>query len=168
MATKLGKPVTREVTVKDTDGCEGVISVTITADGITVRGKGTQRELSISYGDLTEIAEAPERMPAKFEWNKMGWLINRHHHTDDDLKVTIPVSPPVPTTGINEPTPVIPKVPTPGPVPVVPTPPSPQNPVPVAPAKPLIPAPVPVPGVATPSHPVIPATGKPTPQVPLP
>jgi hypothetical protein len=77
MATKLDKPITREVTVKDYTGCEGVINVTITNDGITIKGKGTQRELRVSYADLSEIAVMPPNMPLKFHNNKLGWLIDK-------------------------------------------------------------------------------------------
>ncbi len=82
MATKLDKPVTREVAVQDASGVDGSLNVTITAEGITVRGKGTQRELSISYLDLAAAAEAPEGMPKKFADNKLGWLVDRKPKAD--------------------------------------------------------------------------------------
>lgn len=77
MATKLEKPVTREVPVKDVHGCDGDVLVTITADGITLRGKGTQRELKVGWTDLAAVAPACPKMPAKFSTNKLGWLVNK-------------------------------------------------------------------------------------------
>lgn len=77
MATKLEKPVTREVSVKDANGCAGDVLVTITSDGVTLRGKGTQRELKIGWEALSVAATAPPNMPAKFSDNKIGWLVQK-------------------------------------------------------------------------------------------
>lgn len=76
MATKLDKPVTREVAVT-IGGVEGAINVTINPEGVVVRGKGTQRELGIPYAVLAAAAEAPEDMPKKFADCKLSWLVDR-------------------------------------------------------------------------------------------
>lgn len=81
MATKLEKPVTREVTVT-VDGVEGALNVTLTTDGVSVRGKGTKRELTVSYATLASVAEAPEAMPKKFADNKLAWLVDRKAKTE--------------------------------------------------------------------------------------
>ena len=78
MTTKMDKDkhVVREVAVKDFDGNSGVIHVTMTATGITLRGKGTKRELTVAYCDIAALAASPQSMPNKFNENKLGWLID--------------------------------------------------------------------------------------------
>lgn len=77
MATKLDKPVTREIAVKDEVGTEGSVNVTLSTTGVTVRGKGTQRELTISFAELAAASSAPDSMPKKYADNKLGWLVDR-------------------------------------------------------------------------------------------
>lgn len=83
MATKLEKPVTREVAVKDAHGNDGVVAVTVTADGVTLRGKGTKREIRLDWAALAAAAGAPPNMPAKFSTNKLGWLVNKPPKKDE-------------------------------------------------------------------------------------
>jgi hypothetical protein len=77
MATKLEKPVTREVTVKDVFGEDAPILVTLTGSGITLRGKGTKREVKISYLELAAASTPPSHMPAKFSANRLGWFVKK-------------------------------------------------------------------------------------------
>lgn len=68
MASKLTKPVTREVPVGD-----GFVNVTLSETGVTLQGKGTSRKLFLEY---TKIAEASQTdgVPTKFAANPVGWL----------------------------------------------------------------------------------------------
>jgi hypothetical protein len=72
MATKLDKPVTREVALGDV-----TLNVTMTKTGITVRGKGTQREVTVDYASLVDVAPAPSNMPAKYTSCRLDWLGNK-------------------------------------------------------------------------------------------
>lgn len=59
MATKLTKDVTRLVPTES-----GEINVTIGSDGVSMRRKGTQREVSIKWDALLVASELPESAPA--------------------------------------------------------------------------------------------------------
>lgn len=77
MASKLTKPVTREVAVTDSNGVEGAVNATFTADGVTLQGKGTSRKLHITWEALAAASPAPPSIPAKFSANHLGWLVDR-------------------------------------------------------------------------------------------
>jgi len=99
MATKLSKPVTREASMKDLNGASGDVLVTLVPYGVTLRGKGTRRELTLTWEQLQRAAMAAPSpaMPAKFISNPLGWLIE----TQQDDK---PADPP-PCSGGDVPTP---------------------------------------------------------------
>lgn len=78
MATKLTKPVSREVEITDVIGNVGPVIATMTARGITLRGKGTKRQFSIPWEALRGVIQAPVAMPARFSANVLGWLIERN------------------------------------------------------------------------------------------
>lgn len=75
MATKLTKPVVREVTMKDEVNQEGPVVVTVTQSGVVLRRKGTKRKLHVTWAELAQKAELPGVAPAKFMNNHLGWLI---------------------------------------------------------------------------------------------
>lgn len=74
MATKLTKPVTRVVTVKDSLGIPGDVSVTICEEGVTF-SKKKRKLLSVFWADIGRIATVPDNAPANFINNPIGWLI---------------------------------------------------------------------------------------------
>ncbi len=75
MATKLIKPVSREKNFQDVHGNIGPVVVTMSPSGITLRGKGKKRIISIPWESLKKSIVAPVNMPAKFSTNPIGWLI---------------------------------------------------------------------------------------------
>lgn len=75
MATKLTKPVSREVTIKDNIGFEGPVIVTFDPKGLTLRAKGKKRSLVIPWSSLGKSATLPGQAPAKFMANPLGWLV---------------------------------------------------------------------------------------------
>lgn len=78
MATKLTKPVSREIEINDVHGNVGPVIATMTARGIILRGKGTKRQFTIAWESLRSAIKAPVVMPARFSANVMGWLIERN------------------------------------------------------------------------------------------
>lgn len=58
MATKWSKDVTREVS---TD--KGEINATLGCDGVIIRRKGTQRQVSLSWDQVLEAADLPDNAP---------------------------------------------------------------------------------------------------------
>ena len=77
MATKLTKPVVREVTMKDEVDQEGPVVVTVTTSGVELRRKGTKRKLRVTWAELAQKANLPGEAPAKFVGNHLGWLVER-------------------------------------------------------------------------------------------
>lgn len=75
MATKLTKPVVREITLKDADGVEGPVNITLTASGIELRAKGKQRKYYFTFTEVNKILTLPSTAPAKFTGNPLGWLV---------------------------------------------------------------------------------------------
>lgn len=75
MATQLNKPVSRVVQMSDKIGAIGNVVVTINHKGLALRGKGKQREFQIPWEKLSSIVERPITMPAKYNSNPIGWLI---------------------------------------------------------------------------------------------
>jgi len=77
MATKLTKPIIREVMMKDEQNQEGPVVVTISQDGVELRRKGTKRKLNVTWNELAQKAELPGDAPAKFLSNSLGWLVEK-------------------------------------------------------------------------------------------
>lgn len=75
MATKLNKPVSREVNVKDVFGRAGDVIATFASNGVTLRGKGRQRKVFISWTDIGKHAILPSNAPSKYLGNTIGWLV---------------------------------------------------------------------------------------------
>ena len=74
MATKLSKPVTRVVTLKDTNGTEGEVAVTMTGSGLVFH-KGRRKFPVIPWAAIGKLAPMAGNMPAKFVGNPLGWLV---------------------------------------------------------------------------------------------
>ena len=83
MATKLTKPVEREITLSDVYGHKGPVIVTLTATGLEFRGKGKQRKVSMPFSAMKP--NLPANAPASFMSNAFGWLIEgaKNEPTDD-------------------------------------------------------------------------------------
>jgi hypothetical protein len=75
MATKLEKPVKRELEVSDNFGVKGPVIVTMYHDRIEFRRKGSSRKLSVEWGDLNKVLKIPHNAPARFFGNPLGWLV---------------------------------------------------------------------------------------------
>lgn len=75
MATKLTKPVSREIVTKDINGTEGDVIVTIDAKGVSLRAKGKKRTLTVPWDVIAKAAPLPLDAPAKFTGNHMGYLV---------------------------------------------------------------------------------------------
>ena len=75
MATKLTKPVVREVTMKNEANQEGPVVVTVSQSGVELRRKGTKRKLRVTWAELAQKAELSGEAPAKFLANHLGWLV---------------------------------------------------------------------------------------------
>lgn len=88
MATKLTKPVVREVLLRVEgnnvfnvcveDGTvtpEGPVLVTMSTEGLELRRKGTGRKLFVPWGQLGRAFEVPGDAPAKYCLNPLGWLV---------------------------------------------------------------------------------------------
>ena len=82
MATKLSKPVVREVEISDAVGVTGPVVLTINEKGIEFRGKGKQRKLFIAYKDMKPVL--PPNAPAKYTANPFGWLVEGANDKKDD------------------------------------------------------------------------------------
>jgi hypothetical protein len=74
MATKLEKPVSREVLIKDEFGNENMLVVTISVSGVELRKKGTSRKLATDWTSLNKLFKLPPNAPSKFVANPLGWL----------------------------------------------------------------------------------------------
>ena len=74
MATKLSKPVTRVVTMKDANGIEGDVSVTMTGSGLVFH-KGRRKFSAVPWSAITKQILMTGNMPAKFVGNPLGWLV---------------------------------------------------------------------------------------------
>lgn len=76
MATKLIKPVSREIQMEDNHGNVGPVVITMSTKGIALRGKGSKkRTFEIPWTSLKKVVIPPVIMPAKFSANSIGWLI---------------------------------------------------------------------------------------------
>jgi len=73
VATKLTKPVTRVVDIKDINDVVGEVAVTMTGSGI-VFSKGRRKFGVIPWASITKLVTLPGSIPAKFAGNPMGWL----------------------------------------------------------------------------------------------
>ena len=74
MATKLTKPVTRVLSVKDVNGVEGEVSVTISEAGVAFV-KGRRKLVVVPWVEVGKLAVLPDNAPSKFEGNSLGWLV---------------------------------------------------------------------------------------------
>jgi hypothetical protein len=74
MATKLTKPVTRALKVKDANNNEGEICVTMTGDGIQF-WKGRRKLNVIPWAEIGKLSTLPPNGPAKFAGDNLGWLV---------------------------------------------------------------------------------------------
>jgi hypothetical protein len=92
MATKLTKPVVRELTVEDINGCKGDVCVTVSEAGVAFH-KGKRKLPVIPWSEITKLATLPTNIPAKFSGNKIGWLVELSSGKEDK-----PAATPTPTT----------------------------------------------------------------------
>ena len=78
MATKLVKPVSREVEITDAFDNAGECIITMKTDGIELRRKGTQRKFFIAWKDMGKsIKSFPGHMPSRHAANPLGWLTQK-------------------------------------------------------------------------------------------
>lgn len=76
MATKLSKPVTRELDLKSGDKV-GVVAVTVTEEGVEVRKKGsTKKKVFLTWEQVVQTADLPDDAPNKYQNDKPGYLID--------------------------------------------------------------------------------------------
>lgn len=74
MATKLIKPVTRALKVKDANNIEGEICVTMMASGVQF-WKGRRKLNVIPWVEIGKLSTLPLNGPARFAGNNLGWLV---------------------------------------------------------------------------------------------
>ena len=74
MATKLSKPVSRAVTLKDNNGVEGEVTVTLSTSGISFH-KGRRKFPVIPWTAVGKLNMPPGHFPARFMGNPLGWLV---------------------------------------------------------------------------------------------
>ena len=74
MATKLTKPVTRVISVKDINNTEGEVAVTMTGGGLAFH-KGRRKLGVVPWSAIGKLAAIPPNAPAKFMGNPLGWLV---------------------------------------------------------------------------------------------
>jgi hypothetical protein len=74
MATKLNKPVTRVVEIKDVNGVEGDVAVTMTASGLAF-SKGRRKFAQVPWSNMGKLLTLPMNIPAKYAANPFGWLV---------------------------------------------------------------------------------------------
>ena len=74
MATKLEKPISREVLIKDEFGNESMAIITMTVNGIELRKKSTSRKLTVDWTSLNKVIKLPPNAPSKYVSNPLGWL----------------------------------------------------------------------------------------------
>ena len=80
MATKLVKPVSREVEITDEFDNIGEVIATMKVSGIELRRKGTKRKLFIAWKDLGKAVERehlPGHIPSRHVSNPLGWLTQK-------------------------------------------------------------------------------------------
>lgn len=78
MATKLVKPVSREVEITDDFNNMGEVIATMKVDGIELRRKGTQRKFFIAWKDMGKsVKSLPGNMPSRHAANPLGWLTQK-------------------------------------------------------------------------------------------
>jgi hypothetical protein len=78
MATKLEKPLSRELEIHDNFGAKGLVIITIYQNRIEVRKKGTSRVLSVEWNELGKILKVPPKAPARYLGNPLGWLVENN------------------------------------------------------------------------------------------
>lgn len=74
MATKLEKPVSRELMVKDEFGNESELIITMMVSGLELRRKGTSRKLHVEWTSLNKVLKLPPNAPSRHVSNPLGWL----------------------------------------------------------------------------------------------
>ena len=74
MTTKLTKSVTRALKVKDVNGVEGEVCVTMTASGLQF-WKGRRKLNVISWAEISKLSTLPQNAPARYSGNHLGWLV---------------------------------------------------------------------------------------------
>ena len=80
MATKLVKPVSRELSITDEFGNSGDVIATMKESGMELRMKGTKRRLFILWKDLGKSIDRehlPGNMPSRHVSNPLGWLTQK-------------------------------------------------------------------------------------------
>ena len=77
MATKLVKPVSRELQLTDDFDNSDDVVVTMKMSGVELRRKGTSRTLFVPWSKIGHAAELPGSIPARHCDNPMGWLVQR-------------------------------------------------------------------------------------------
>jgi len=77
MATKLTKPVSREIELADELNNKGSVIVTMNQYGLELRRKGTSRKIFIPWKKLSKVSELPGSAPARFSGNPFGWLVQK-------------------------------------------------------------------------------------------
>ena len=77
MATKLVKPVSRELKLTDDFGHDDDVIATMKVAGIELRRKGTSRTLFIPWSKIGHVAELPGCIPARHVANPLGWLVQK-------------------------------------------------------------------------------------------
>ncbi len=75
MATKLVKPVSRELELTDDYNNTDDVIATMKVSGIELRRKGTSRTLFFPWSKIGHVAELPGHMPARHVANPLGWLV---------------------------------------------------------------------------------------------
>jgi hypothetical protein len=91
MATKLTKPVTRVVSVKDANNVEGEISVTISEKGVQFI-KGRRKLDVIPWEEIGKLTTLPLNAPARYAGNHLGWLVELSK--DKDAETDTPTTEP--------------------------------------------------------------------------
>ena len=77
MATKLTKPVSREVELSDDFDNKDNVVVTLKTTGIELRRKGTSRTLFVPWSKIGHAAVLPGAAPARHASNPLGWLVQK-------------------------------------------------------------------------------------------
>jgi len=76
MATKLIKPISREIEIADEFGKLGLAIITLYSNRLEIRKKGTSRILGVEFSNLNKVFKIPHNAPAKFANNPIGWITN--------------------------------------------------------------------------------------------
>ena len=77
MATKLVKPVSRELEVTDDFENSDDVIVTMKVTGIEMRRKGTSQTLFIPWSKIGHAADLPGVAPSRHVANPLGWLVQK-------------------------------------------------------------------------------------------